>query len=51
MPEAEVIFRGHLLIMRMKGTQTILGGCSTQCMQYSVYACTWGMLVLGVCLY
>jgi len=29
--------------MRMKGRQTILGGCCTQCMLYSVYA------VLGVC--
>ena len=35
-PEAEATFRGQLVIMRMKGRQTILG-------TYSVYA------VLGVC--
>jgi len=40
MPEAEATFRGQLVIMRMKGRQTILG---TWCMLYSVYA------VLGVC--
>ena len=34
---------GQLVIMRMKGRQTILGECCTRCMLYSVYA------VLGVC--
>jgi len=39
------------LIMRMKGRQTILGGCCTRCMLYAVYAvlsvcCTWCMLYL-----
>jgi len=43
MPEAEATFRGHLVIMRIKGRKTILGGCCTRCMLYSVYA------VLGVC--
>jgi len=46
MPEAEATFRGQLVIMRMKGRQTILG---TQCMMYLAYACTRCMLVLGVC--
>jgi len=40
-PEAEATFRGQLVIMRMKGRQTIFE-CCTQCMLYSVYA------VLGV---
>jgi len=40
-PEAEATFRGQLVIMRMKGKQTIFE-CRTQCMLYSVYA------VLGV---
>jgi len=40
-PEAEAIFRGQLVIMRMKGRQSIFE-CCTQCMLYSVYA------VLGV---
>jgi len=35
----------------MKGRETILGGCCTQCMVYSVYACARFMLLLGVCLY
>jgi len=35
-PEAEATFRGQLVIMRMKGRQTILGGCCTRCMLYSV---------------
>jgi len=42
-PEAEGTFRGQLVIMRMKGRQTILGGCCTRCMLYSVY------VVLTVC--
>ena len=42
-PEAETTFRGQLVIMRMKGRQTTLGGCCTRCMLYAVYA------VLGVC--
>jgi len=37
-PEAEATFRGQLVIMRMKGRQTILGGCCTRCMLYSVCA-------------
>ena len=41
-PEAEGTFSGQLVIMRMKGRQTILGGCCTRCILYSVYA------VLGV---
>jgi len=45
MPEAEAIFRGQLVIMRMKGRQTIFGGCCTRCMLYSVN------VVLGVFLY
>jgi len=36
-PEAEASFRGQLVIMRMKGRQTIFE-CCTQCMLYSVYA-------------
>jgi len=43
MPEAEATFQGQLIIMRMMGRDTILGGCCTQCMLYLVYA------VLGVC--
>jgi len=42
-PEAAAAFRGQLVIMRMKGRQTILGGCCTRCMLYSEYA------ELGVC--
>jgi len=34
---------GQLVIVRMKGRQTILGGCCARCMLYSVYA------VLSVC--
>jgi hypothetical protein len=51
--------RGQVVIVGMKGTQTIMGGCGTWRMQYSVYAvlgvcCTRYMLysvyaVLGVC--
>jgi hypothetical protein len=41
-PEDEATFRGQLLIMRMKGRQTILGGCCTWWMLYLVDA------VLGV---
>ena len=58
-PEAEATFRGQLVIIRMKGIQTILDGCCTRCMLYSVYAvlgvwCTRCMVysvyaVLGVC--
>jgi hypothetical protein len=58
-PEAEAIYRGQLLIMRMKGRETILGECCTQCMLYTMYAvlgvyCNRCMLysvyaVLGVC--
>jgi len=42
-PEAEATFSSQLVIMRMKGRQTILGGYYTLCILYSVYA------VLGVC--
>jgi len=42
-PEAEATFSSQLVIMRLKGRQTILGGCCTRCILYSVYA------VLGVC--
>jgi len=59
MMEAEATFSSQLVIMRIKGRQTILGGCCTQCILYSVDAvlgvcCTWCMLylvyaVLGVC--
>jgi len=45
MPEVDATLRGLLGIMRMKGIQTILGGCCTRCMLYTVYA------VHGVCLY
>jgi len=41
MPEAEAIFRSELVIMGMKGRETIFE-CCTQCMLYSVYA------ILGV---
>jgi len=37
-PEAEATSRGQLVIMKMKGRQTMLGECCTQCMLYSVYA-------------
>jgi len=43
MPGAEATFRGQLVIVRMKGLQTILGAWCTQCMLDSVYD------VLGVC--
>jgi len=36
--EAEATFRGQLLIVGMKGRQTILDGSCTWCMLYSVYA-------------
>jgi len=36
--EAEATFKGQLLIVRMKGRQTILGGCCTLHMLYMVYA-------------
>jgi len=39
----EATFRGQLLIMKMNGRQTILGGCCTRGMLYSVDA------VLGGC--
>jgi len=50
--EAEATFRGQLVMVRMKGRQTILGGCCTRCMLYLVYAvlgvcCTWCMLYSG----
>jgi hypothetical protein len=50
MLEAQVIFRGQLVTMRIKGTNTILGDaelgrCCTLCTLYSVNA------ILGVCLY
>ena len=44
-PESKATFRGQLVIMRMKGRQTIFGGCCTRCMLYSVY------VVLDVFLY
>ena len=49
MEEPEAILRGRLVIMRMKGRQTILGGCCTWWMLYLVDAvlggcCTWWML-------
>ena len=52
-PEAEATFRGQLVIIRIEGRHTILGGCCTWCMLYLVYAvlgvcCTRCMLVLGV---
>jgi len=37
-PEAEATFRGQLVMVGMKGRETIVGGCSTRCMLYSVYA-------------
>jgi len=40
--EAEATFKRQLIIMRMEGRPTILGGCCTRCGLYSVYA------VLGV---
>jgi len=53
MPEAEATSRGQLVIMRMKGRHTILGGCCTQCMLYFGVCCTRCILysvytVLGV---
>jgi len=36
-PEAEATVRGHLVIMTMKRRQSIIGGCCSQCMLYSVY--------------
>jgi len=38
-------------MMRMEGRQTILGGCCTWCILYSVYTYTQWMVVLGVWLY
>jgi len=54
MPDAEATLRGQLVIVRMKGKQSILVGCYTQCILYMVYSCTRYMLylvyaVLGVC--
>jgi len=43
MPEADATFRGQLVIVRMKGRQTILGECCTQCMLYSVLTQNNGM--------
>jgi hypothetical protein len=43
MAEAEATLRGQLITMRMKGRQTIMGGCCTRCMLYSEYA------VLSLC--
>jgi len=37
-PESQATFSGQLLIMRMKGRQTILGGCCTRCMLHLVNA-------------
>jgi len=37
-PEAVASFRGQPVILRMDGRQTIVVGCSAQCMLYSVYA-------------
>jgi len=37
-PEAEATFMGQLQIVTMKGQQTILDVCCTQCMLHSVYA-------------
>ena len=42
-PDAAPNFRGQLVIMRMKGSQTIMDGHCTRCMLYSMYG------VLGVC--
>ena len=42
-PKAEAIFSGQLVIMRMKGRQTMLGGCCTWCMLYSVSTHDHGM--------
>jgi len=47
MPEAEATFRGQLVIVKMKGRQTILGGCCTRCMLYSVLTRDDGMERLG----
>jgi hypothetical protein len=30
-PEAEATFRGQVVIMGMKGRETIFGGCCTRC--------------------
>jgi len=43
MREAEASFKAQLVIMRMEGRQTNLGGCCIRCLLYSVYA------VLGAC--
>jgi len=37
-PVAEATFRGQLVIVGIKGRQTIQGGCNTRWMLYSVYA-------------
>jgi len=57
--KAEATFWGQLVIVRMKERPTIMVGCCTQCLRYSVYSvlsacCTRCMLysvyaVLGVC--
>ena len=39
----EASFRGQLVIVRMKGRQTILGGCCTWCMLYTVLIDDHGM--------
>jgi len=44
-PEVEATFRSQLLIMRMKGRQTLFSGCCTRCMLCLGYA------VLGVYVY
>ena len=48
-PESVALFRGQLLIMRMKGSQTILGGCCNgtsleihlEAVIERVWRCTW----------
>jgi len=37
-PSAEATFRGQLVIITMKGRQTIIGGCCFPSRLYSVYA-------------
>jgi len=46
--EVKATFRSQLVIMRMKGRQSILGGCCTWSILYWVYA-VLGVCVLGIC--
>ena len=39
-PEADATFFGQLVIMEVKGRQTIRCGYCNRCMLYSVFACT-----------